>query len=96
MLYEVITGVDVGNRLGKIFIIVDLPAIAVLALVVDAIVTKFGSDLDPATMLVLDKGSKNVELLKQGQYQPFTVGEQAALIFCGTNGLLRKVRNNFV
>ncbi len=52
---------------------------------------KFGSDLDPATMLVLDKGSKNVELLKQGQYQPFTVGEQAALIFCGTNGLLRKV-----
>ncbi len=52
---------------------------------------KFGSDLDPATMLVLDKGSKNVELLKQPQYSPFTVGQQAALIYCGTQGLLRTV-----
>jgi len=52
---------------------------------------KFGSDLDPATMLVLDKGRKNVELLKQPQYSPTRVGHQVAIIYCGTKGLLRKV-----
>ncbi|MBR8537072.1 F0F1 ATP synthase subunit alpha [Carboxylicivirga sediminis] len=52
---------------------------------------KFGSDLDPATMLVLDKGRKNVELLKQPQYQPVKVEEQVALIYCGTKGLLKNV-----
>ncbi len=52
---------------------------------------KFGSDLDPATMLVLDKGRKNVELLKQPQYQPVRVEEQVALIYCGTQGLLKDV-----
>ena len=52
---------------------------------------KFGSDLDPATMLVLDKGRKNVELLKQPQYQPVKVEEQVALIYCGTQGLLKDV-----
>ena len=52
---------------------------------------KFGSDLDPATMLVLDKGRKNVELLKQPQYQPVKVEEQVALIYCGTKGLLKDV-----
>ncbi len=52
---------------------------------------KFGSDLDPATMLVLDKGRKNVELLKQPQYQPVKVEEQVALIYCGTKGLLENV-----
>lgn len=52
---------------------------------------KFGSDLDPATMLVLDKGRKNVELLKQPQYHPVKVEEQVALIYCGTKGLLKDV-----
>jgi len=52
---------------------------------------KFGSDLDPATMLVLDKGRKNVELLKQRQYQPVKVEEQVALIYCGTKGLLKDI-----
>ncbi|MCU4175906.1 F0F1 ATP synthase subunit alpha [Carboxylicivirga sp. N1Y90] len=52
---------------------------------------KFGSDLDAATAMVLDKGRKNVELLKQGQYQPSRVGHQVALIYCGTQGLLRNV-----
>jgi F-type H+-transporting ATPase subunit alpha len=50
--------------------------------------SKFGSDLDPATMAVLNKGRKNVELLKQPQYQPVKVEHQVALIFCGTQGLL--------
>ncbi len=52
---------------------------------------KFGSDLDPATAMVLDKGRKNVELLKQGQYKPSRVGHQVALIYCGTQGLLNEV-----
>nr|WP_321407392.1 F0F1 ATP synthase subunit alpha [uncultured Carboxylicivirga sp.] len=52
---------------------------------------KFGSDLDPATMMVLDKGRKNVELLKQPQYNPTRVGHQVAIIYCGTKGLLREV-----
>jgi F-type H+-transporting ATPase subunit alpha len=50
--------------------------------------SKFGSDLDAATMAVLDKGRKNVELLKQGQYQPVVVEKQIAIIYCGVNGLL--------
>jgi F-type H+-transporting ATPase subunit alpha len=53
--------------------------------------SKFGSDLDPATMAVLDKGRKNVELLKQPQYHPVKVEHQVALIFCGTQGLLREL-----
>ncbi len=53
--------------------------------------SKFGSDLDPATMAVLDKGRKNVELLKQPQYQPIKVEHQVALIYCGTEGLLSNV-----
>jgi len=52
---------------------------------------KFGSDLDAATMAVLDKGSKNVEILKQGQYSPLTVEKQIAIIYCGTKGLLEDV-----
>ncbi|WP_321348158.1 F0F1 ATP synthase subunit alpha [uncultured Draconibacterium sp.] len=52
---------------------------------------KFGSDLDAATMRVLDKGRKNVEILKQGQYSPVKVEHQAAIIYCGTNELLRSV-----
>ena len=53
--------------------------------------SKFGSDLDPATMAILDKGRKNVELLKQAQYEPCEVAHQVALIFCGTQGLLSKI-----
>jgi F-type H+-transporting ATPase subunit alpha len=53
--------------------------------------SKFGSELDPATQAVLDKGARNVELLKQPQYKPMSVEKQIALIFCGTHGLLQKV-----
>lgn len=53
--------------------------------------SKFGSDLDAATMAILDKGRKNVELLKQVQYKPMPVEHQVVLIFCGTQGLLRDI-----
>ncbi len=52
---------------------------------------KFGSDLDPATKSVLEKGARNVEILKQPQYSPLSVEQQIAIIFCGTRGLLRNV-----
>ncbi len=52
---------------------------------------KFGSDLDKTTLATLDKGAKNVEILKQGQYSPMPVEKQIAIIFCGTKGLLAKV-----
>ena len=47
--------------------------------------------MDAATLAVLDKGRKNVELLKQPQYKPLPVEEQVALIYCGTKGLLRDI-----
>ncbi|HMQ49159.1 MAG TPA: F0F1 ATP synthase subunit alpha [Saprospiraceae bacterium] len=53
--------------------------------------SKFGSDLDPATLAVLEKGKRNVEVLKQAQYSPVAVAKQVAIIFLGTNGLLRNV-----
>jgi F-type H+-transporting ATPase subunit alpha len=53
--------------------------------------SKFGSDLDAATMRVLDKGRKNVEILKQGQYSPMKIEHQIAIIYCGTKELLRSV-----
>ena len=53
--------------------------------------SKFGSDLDAATMRVLDKGRKNVEILKQGQYSPMKIEHQIAIIYCGTKELLRNV-----
>jgi F-type H+-transporting ATPase subunit alpha len=53
--------------------------------------SKFGSDLDAATMAVLDKGRKNVEILKQAQYAPMSVEKQIAIIFCGTKGLLADI-----
>ncbi len=53
--------------------------------------SKFGSDLDAATMSVLEKGKRNVEILKQGQYAPVTVEKQVAIIYLGTKGLLRNV-----
>lgn len=56
--------------------------------------SKFGSDLDASTLAVIDKGSKNVEILKQGQYSPVTVEKQVAIIYCGTKGLLKDVPHN--
>ncbi|WP_343688788.1 F0F1 ATP synthase subunit alpha [Chitinophaga sp.] len=53
--------------------------------------SKFGGDLDAATKQVLDKGARNVEILKQPQFAPYTVEKQVAMIYLGTNGLLREV-----
>ena len=53
--------------------------------------SKFSSDLDPITAMALDKGRKNNILLKQPQYQPLPVGEQVALLYCGTKGLLKEL-----
>jgi F-type H+-transporting ATPase subunit alpha len=53
--------------------------------------SKFGSDLDMATMRVLDKGRKNVEILKQAQYSPMKIEHQVAIIYCGVKELLRDV-----
>jgi F-type H+-transporting ATPase subunit alpha len=58
--------------------------------------SKFGSDLDAATKSTLDKGSRNVEILKQGQYSPLTVEKQIAIIYLGTRNLLREVPVNRV
>ena len=52
---------------------------------------KFGSDVDASTQLILNKGVRNVEILKQPQYTPYKVEEQIAIIFCGSRGLLQKV-----
>jgi len=57
---------------------------------------KFGSDLDAATLAILDKGAKNVEILKQKQYSPMPVEKQIAIIFCGTKGLLASIPVNKV
>lgn len=53
--------------------------------------SKFGSDLDAATMRVLNKGHKNVEILKQGQYAPMKIEHQIAIVYCGVNELMSKV-----
>jgi F-type H+/Na+-transporting ATPase subunit alpha len=53
--------------------------------------SKFGGDLDAATKNVIDKGARNVEILKQAQYSPFTVEKQVAIIYLGTQGLLKEV-----
>jgi len=53
--------------------------------------SKFGSDLDASTLAILNKGAKNVEILKQGQYAPVPVEKQIAIIYCGTMGLLKDV-----
>ena len=58
--------------------------------------SKFGGDLDAATKMVLDKGARNVEILKQPQYSPFSVEKQVAIIYLGTQGLLRDVPVNKV
>jgi len=55
---------------------------------------KFGSDLDAATMNVIEKGKRNVEILKQAQNDPFTVEDQVAIIYAGSKNLLRNVPVN--
>ncbi len=57
---------------------------------------KFGSDLDAATMNVIEKGKRNVEILKQNQGDPFTVEDQVAIIYAGSKNLLREVPVNKV
>ena len=57
---------------------------------------KFGSDLDAATMNVIEKGTRNVEILKQAQNDPFAVEDQVAIIFAGSKNLLRQVPVNKV
>jgi len=52
---------------------------------------KFGSDLDAATLNVIEKGRRNVEILKQAQNDPFTVEDQVAIIYAGSKNLLKKV-----
>jgi len=58
--------------------------------------SKFGGDLDAATKNVIDKGARNVEILKQAQYSPFSVEKQVAIIYLGTQGLLREIPVNKV
>ena len=58
--------------------------------------SKFGSDLDVATKTVLDKGSRNVEMLKQPQFAPVSVEKQVAIIYLGTKNLMRNVPVNRV
>jgi F-type H+-transporting ATPase subunit alpha len=58
--------------------------------------SKFGSDLDASTLAILNKGAKNVEILKQGQFAPVPIEKQIAIIFCGTMGLLKDVPINKV
>ncbi|MFY9115532.1 MAG: F0F1 ATP synthase subunit alpha [Bacteroidales bacterium] len=53
--------------------------------------TRFGGDMDPTTLQILDKGQKNAVLLVQKQYSPLPVGKQIALLYCGTKGLLGRV-----
>ena len=52
---------------------------------------KFGSDLDDATLLVINKGKRNVEMLKQGLNAPLPVEEQVSIIYCGTKNLMSNV-----
>jgi F-type H+-transporting ATPase subunit alpha len=51
--------------------------------------SKFSSDMDAITAMTLDKGRKNNQLLIQPQYSPMPVGEQVAILYCGTNALMR-------
>lgn len=53
--------------------------------------TQFGGDLDAVTAMTIDKGKKNTQLLIQPQYSPMAVEKQIAILYCGTNGLLRHV-----
>jgi F-type H+-transporting ATPase subunit alpha len=53
--------------------------------------SKFGSDLDPATKRTIDRGRRNLEILKQAQYSPVPVEEQVAIIFASTKGYIDRV-----
>ena len=53
--------------------------------------SKFSSDMDKVTEMALDKGRKNNQLLIQPQYSPMPVGEQVAILYCGTQGLMRDI-----
>ena len=55
---------------------------------------KFGSDLDAATLNVIEKGKRNVEILKQAQNDPYTVEDQVAIIYAGSKNLLKDVPVN--
>jgi F-type H+-transporting ATPase subunit alpha len=57
---------------------------------------KFGSDLDAATLSIIEKGKRNVEILKQAQNNPFPVENQIAIIYAGSKNLLRNVPINKV
>ena len=57
---------------------------------------KFGSDLDKATQAVIDKGRRNVEILKQDLHKPMPVEHQIAIIYCGTKGIIQNVPINKV
>ncbi|MEI6142011.1 MAG: F0F1 ATP synthase subunit alpha [Mariniphaga sp.] len=58
--------------------------------------SKFGSDLDAATKNVLEKGARNLEILKQHQFSPMRVEKQIAILYCGTKGLLMSVPKNSI
>ena len=53
--------------------------------------SKFSSDMDPVTAMAIDRGRKNNQLLIQPQYSPMPVGEQIAILYCGTHGLMRNI-----
>jgi len=53
--------------------------------------SKFSSDMDAVTAMAIDRGRKNNQLLIQPQHEPMAVGEQIAILYCGTHGLLRDV-----
>lgn len=53
--------------------------------------SKFSSDMDPVTAMAIDRGRKNNQLLIQPQYSPMPVGEQIAILYCGTQGLMREL-----
>ncbi len=53
--------------------------------------TKFGGDMDAVTMMTIDKGQKNEQLLIQPVHTPTSVEHQIAVLYCGTHGLLRKI-----
>ena len=58
--------------------------------------SKFSSDMDPVTAMAIDRGRKNNQLLIQPQYSPMPIGEQVAILYCGTHGLMRDIAINKV
>lgn len=53
--------------------------------------SKFSSDMDPVTAMAIDRGRKNNRLLIQPQYSPMPVGDQIAILYCGTRGLMKDI-----